>query len=475
MSPNINKYRYQSVTFDDVWNAHVVDYTDAQDLVFIDRILLHEVNSAFAFSRLAELQVEPFDSNRITAYEDHNTPTIYDMSSTDLGGRRQRYELKRNCDRYGIKIHSLGDSTQGIVHVAAPENGDIFPGDVVACCDSHTTTLGAFGCIPLGIGSTQIAEAMISQSIWIKKPDRLSVRLRGHLDPSVSVKDLALYMLSRFGSKFATGKYLDFTGESLAELSMAERATLCNMALEMGARSAWCSIDQTTINFYENRKMIVDLARLEHYLKRRRDFETGEDIFIDLGAVLPMMTWGTSPEHASVLDDNVPLRLEQPYTGPGEAEAARALRYMGLRPGQRLSGVSITDVFIGSCTNARYEDILEVAEILSGRQVSPDVHTLIVPGSSSVYRALENDGIVSILREAGADVRSLPGCSLCCGLNSDRLEGERRVVSTTNRNFEGRQGDGVRTHLASPRVAAVAALLGRIPTVKEFSELCMRE
>ena len=421
MSPNINKYRYQSVTFDDVWNAHVVDYTDAQDLVFIDRILLHEVNSAFAFSRLAELQVEPFDSNRITAYEDHNTPTIYDMSSTDLGGRRQRYELKRNCDRYGIKIHSLGDSTQGIVHVAAP------------------------------------------------------VRLRGHLDPSVSVKDLALYMLSRFGSKFATGKYLDFTGESLAELSMAERATLCNMALEMGARSAWCSIDQTTINFYENRKMIVDLARLEHYLKRRRDFETGEDIFIDLGAVLPMMTWGTSPEHASVLDDNVPLRLEQPYTGPGEAEAARALRYMGLRPGQRLSGVSITDVFIGSCTNARYEDILEVAEILSGRQVSPDVHTLIVPGSSSVYRALENDGIVSILREAGADVRSLPGCSLCCGLNSDRLEGERRVVSTTNRNFEGRQGDGVRTHLASPRVAAVAALLGRIPTVKEFSELCMRE
>ncbi|WP_399931107.1 3-isopropylmalate dehydratase large subunit [Streptomyces kanamyceticus] len=452
-----------------IWNAHVVRPMDSDsDLLYVDMQLLHEVNTPQAFDdlRAAGRRVRRPDLNVGT--EDHNTPTVaIDKVIRDPAGRRQTTMMRQNCEEFGIPLHRLGDDTQGIVHVIGPELGLCRPGMTIVCCDSHTTTLGAFGALAFGIGTAQVEHVLATQTLVSKRPRDMAVNITGHLRPGVTAKDLVLALIAQIGTGGGQGHVIEYRGEALRDLSMEARMTLCNMSVEAGSKAGLIAPDKMVYGYLKSCPGMPQSADWErevaHWETLRSDDDAvfDKEVTIDASTVLPHVSWGTNPGQSVALDGRVPSPLD--FDDPTERVAAeRALAYMELKPGMAMRDISVDTVFIGSCTNGRIEDLRAAATVLRDRKVARDVHLMIVPGSAKVRMQAIAEGLDEVFREAGADFRPAAGCSLCAALNEDRLRPGQRAASTSNRNFEGRQGKGSRTHLVSPPVAAATAVAGRL-------------
>jgi 3-isopropylmalate/(R)-2-methylmalate dehydratase large subunit len=450
-----------------VWDAHVVRSADGEpDLLYIDLHLLHEVTSPQAFDglRMAGRPVRRPDLTLAT--EDHNTPTDNLLTIADPVSRTQIETLRRNCAEFGIRLHPLGDAQQGIVHVIGPQLGLTQPGMTIVCGDSHTATHGAFGALAFGIGTSEVEHVLATQTLPQARPKTMAVTVTGELPPGVTAKDLILALIATVGTGGGRGHVVEYRGPAIERLSMEGRMTVSNMSIEWGAKAGMVAPDDTTFAYLEGRRYAPQGAQWERALDHWRSLRTDEgarfdtEVHLDAGTVAPFVTWGTNPGQGVPLDAAVPDPSD--FTDPAEAAAAeRALAYMDLRPGTALRDVSVDVVFVGSCTNGRLEDLRAAAEVLRGRKVADGVRMLVVPGSAAVREAAENEGLDKVFVEAGAEWR-FAGCSMCLGMNPDTLGPGQRSASTSNRNFEGRQGRGGRTHLVSPPVAAATAVTGRL-------------
>jgi 3-isopropylmalate/(R)-2-methylmalate dehydratase large subunit len=446
--------------FEKVWEAHVVRPAGAEApaALYVDLHLLHEVTSPQAFQELEDRGLGVRRPDRTFATMDHSTPT--DGGRPDPQAAAQMAALEANCGRWGIPLFPLGDARQGIVHVIGPELGLTLPGTTIVCGDSHTSTHGAFGALAFGIGSSEVAHVLATQCLLAEKPRTMAVTLWGALPPGVTAKDLILALISRIGTGGARGHVIEYRGPAVRALSMDERMTVCNMSIEAGARAGMIAPDEATFAYLEGRPHAPRGARWKDAVARWRGLATDEgalfdrEVQLDASQLEPMVTFGTNPGMA------VPVTSTVPET-EGQPALERALGYMGLRAGQPLAGQRIDVVFIGSCTNARLSDLRLAARVLAGRHVAAGVRALVVPGSRQVKLQAEAEGLDRVFREAGAEWRD-PGCSMCIAMNGDRLEPGQYAVSTSNRNFEGRQGPGGRTFLASPLTAAAAAVAGAI-------------
>ena len=456
-----------------VWNNHIVLKGDngEPDLIYIDLQLLHEVTSPQAFDglRLAGRALRRPDLTLAT--EDHNVPTegiktgaITEIN--DLISRTQVETLRKNAEEFGVRIHPMGDVEQGIVHVVGPQLGLTQPGMTVVCGDSHTATHGAFGAIAFGIGTSEVEHVMATQTLPLKPFKTLAINVSGELPDGVTAKDLILAIIAKIGTGGGQGHIIEYRGEAIEKLSMEARMTICNMSIEAGARAGMIAPDEVTFNYLKDRPHAPQGAdwdaAVEYWKSLRTDdgavFDTVVDI--DGSALTPFVTWGTNP------GQGVPLGASVPYPDEFAEESARAaaekaLDYMGLTPGTPLREIPIDTVFVGSCTNGRIEDMRAAAEVLKGRTIADSVRMLVVPGSARVREQAESEGLDDIFTAAGAEWRQ-PGCSMCLGMNPDQLKPGERSASTSNRNFEGRQGKGGRTHLVSPHVAAATAVVGRL-------------
>lgn len=449
-----------------VWDSHRVGgTTDGPDLLYIDLHLVHEATSAQAFDglRLARRPVRRPDLT--LAVEDHNVPTD-SLVITDPVSVEQVTTLRGNCAEHGIELFRHGDGQQGIVHVVGPELGAVQPGMTVVCGDSHTSTHGAFGALAFGIGTSDVEHVLATQTLALQRPRTMAVEFTGEPAPGVTAKDLMLTLLARIGANGANGHVLEYRGEAVRRLSMEGRMTMCNLSIEAGARAGLVAPDETTVAYLADRpRRPTGRAwqnALAHWETLRSDPGAVFDrtVTIDVGDLTPVVTWGTNPGQAVPLHDSVPD--PDTYTDPVEQAAARrALDYMGLTPGTPMRDIEVDTVFLGSCTNGRVEDLRSAAEVLRGRKVAPDVRMLVVPGSMRVREQAEKEGLHEVFLAAGAEWR-FSGCSMCLGMNSDRLPGRQRCASTSNRNYEGRQGRTARTHLVSPAVAAATAVAGRL-------------
>jgi 3-isopropylmalate/(R)-2-methylmalate dehydratase large subunit len=450
-----------------VWNAHVVRAADGEpDLLYIDLHLLHEVTSPQAFDGLRETgrQVRPPDLTLAT--EDHNTPTDNLLTIADPISRTQIEALRRNCAEFGVRLHPLGDANQGIVHVIGPQLGLTQPGMTIVCGDSHTATHGAFGALAFGIGTSEVEHVLATQTLPQIRPRTMAVTVTGSLAPGVTAKDLVLALIAQVGTGGGRGYVVEYRGPVVEKLSMESRMTVSNMSIEWGARAGLVAPDDTTYTYLEGRQYAPTGAAWERALDHWRTLPTDaaatfdREVVLDACAVVPFVTWGTNPAQGGPLDGAVP----NPADFADEAErvsASRALEYMALRPGTALRDVAIDVVFVGSCTNGRLEDLRAAADVLRGRKVADGVRMLVVPGSAAVRAAAEAEGLHDVFTSAGAEWR-FAGCSMCLGMNPDTLAPGQRSASTSNRNFEGRQGRGGRTHLVSPPVAAATAVVGRL-------------
>ena len=456
-----------------VWNNHIVLRGDngEPDLIYIDLQLLHEVTSPQAFDglRLAGRALRRPDLTLAT--EDHNVPTegiktgaITEIN--DLISRTQVETLRKNAEEFGVRIHPMGDVEQGIVHVVGPQLGLTQPGMTVVCGDSHTATHGAFGAIAFGIGTSEVEHVMATQTLPLKPFKTMAINVSGELPDGVTAKDLILAIIAKIGTGGGQGHIIEYRGEAIEKLSMEARMTICNMSIEAGARAGMIAPDEVTFNYLKDRPHAPQGAdwdaAVEYWKSLRTDdgavFDTVVDI--DGSALTPFVTWGTNP------GQGVPLGASVPYPDEFAEESARAaaekaLDYMGLTPGTPLREIPIDTVFVGSCTNGRIEDMRAAAEVLKGRTIADSVRMLVVPGSARVREQAESEGLDDIFTAAGAEWRQ-PGCSMCLGMNPDQLKPGERSASTSNRNFEGRQGKGGRTHLVSPHVAAATAVVGRL-------------
>ena len=456
-----------------VWNNHIVLKGDngEPDLIYIDLQLLHEVTSPQAFDglRLAGRALRRPDLTLAT--EDHNVPTegiktgaITEIN--DLISRTQVETLRKNAEEFGVRIHPMGDVEQGIVHVVGPQLGLTQPGMTVVCGDSHTATHGAFGAIAFGIGTSEVEHVMATQTLPLKPFKTMAINVSGELPDGVTAKDLILAIIAKIGTGGGQGHIIEYRGEAIEKLSMEARMTICNMSIEAGARAGMIAPDEVTFNYLKDRPHAPQGAdwdaAVEYWKSLRTDdgavFDTVVDI--DGSALTPFVTWGPNP------GQGVPLGASVPYPDEFAEESARAaaekaLDYMGLTPGTPLRVIPIDTVFVGSCTNGRIEDMRAAAEVLKGRTIADSVRMLVVPGSARVREQAESEGLDDIFTAAGAEWRQ-PGCSMCLGMNPDQLKPGERSASTSNRNFEGRQGKGGRTHLVSPRVAAATAVVGRL-------------
>ena len=456
-----------------VWNDHIVAHgsNGEPDLIYIDLHLLHEVTSPQAFDglRLAGRSVRRPDLTIAT--EDHNVPTegiktgaITEIN--DLISRTQVETLRKNAEEFGVRIHPMGDVEQGIVHVVGPQLGLTQPGMTVVCGDSHTATHGAFGAIAFGIGTSEVEHVMATQTLPLKPFKTMAINVSGELPDGVTAKDLILAIIAKIGTGGGQGHIIEYRGEAIEKLSMEARMTICNMSIEAGARAGMIAPDEVTFNYLKDRPHAPQGAdwdaAVEYWKSLRTDdgavFDTVVDI--DGSALTPFVTWGTNP------GQGVPLGASVPYPDEFAEESARAaaekaLDYMGLTPGTPLREIPIDTVFVGSCTNGRIEDMRAAAEVLKGRTIADSVRMLVVPGSARVREQAESEGLDDIFTAAGAEWRQ-PGCSMCLGMNPDQLKPGERSASTSNRNFEGRQGKGGRTHLVSPHVAAATAVVGRL-------------
>ena len=446
--------------FDKIWEAHVVKtIKDGPDVLFIDRQYMHEVTSPAAFEGLKQRCIKPLMPNRITAACDHNVPTInYKRPVDDPLSEAQIAALERNTQQFEIPFYGLGNPCNGILHVIGPELGLTQPGMTIVCGDSHTSTHGALGCIAFGIGTSEVETVTATQCLLQYKPRQMNIIVEGTLQKGVTSKDLALYLLYKYGTDFGTGFFIEFSGSTIKNLSVESRMTLCNMGIEMGARGALIAPDSRTIEYIKNTPNAPkdwDKA-VKHWQSLFSDSDAVFDKTIKVNAdeVPVMITYGTNPGMAMPIDGIIPDKSD-------DKKFVRALRYMGFSSGEKLIGKPIQNVFIGSCTNGRIEDFRLAAEIMRGRKVAEGVTVWIVPGSNHVLEQIKAEGLDTIFTNAGAEVR-LPGCSACLGMNADKISAGNYCVSTSNRNFEGRQGAGARTILASPITAALSAIKGKI-------------
>lgn len=451
-----------------VWDAHVVAHGEGSpDLIYIDLHLIHEVTSPQAFDGL-RLAGRGVRCPQLTlATEDHNVPTVdIDRPIADPVSRAQVEALRNNCAAFGVPLFSLGNQEQGIVHVVGPQLGLTQPGMTVVCGDSHTSTHGAFGALAFGIGTSEVEHVLATQTLPLKPSKTMAITLNGDLPEGVTAKDVILAVIARIGTGGGQGYVLEYRGSVIEGLSMEERMTICNMSIEAGARAGMIAPDDTTFAYLKGRPHAPkgedwDIA-VEYWRSLRTDdgAKFDAEVEIDASGLTPFVTWGTNPGQGAPLGAAVPNPVD--FDSDVEQTAAeRAINYMGLEPGMPLRDIAVDTVFVGSCTNGRIEDLRAVAEVIAGRQVAQDVRMLIVPGSVRVKEQAESEGLGEVFTEAGAEWREA-GCSMCLAMNPDKLQPGERAASTSNRNFEGRQGPGGRTHLVSPQVAAATAVVGRL-------------
>ena len=452
--------------FDKVWDSHVVSSVkNGPDILYIDKHLIHEVTSPQAFNVLEEKGIPLFRPNQVVATADHNVPTENQhLPIQDALSRKQVSQLTKNCEAHGVNLFGLGHPYQGIVHVIGPELGVTQPGMTMVCGDSHTSTHGAFGTIAFGIGTSQVAQVFASQCVLVDKPKSMRVVVSGKLHPAVEPKDVVLYVIAKLGTDAGTGYFVEFAGNVFEEMSMEGRMTVCNMSIEMGARGGMIAPDQTTFDYVSKREFAPKGEALEAKIAHWKSLPTDDgaafdaEHHFDAADIRPMITYGTNPGMGIKIADKIP--------SSDDASFVKSLEYMGLEADTFLLDMPISHVFIGSCTNSRIEDFRAAAAHIKGKQKSPDVAALIVPGSQQVAKQIVAEGLDQIFESAGFKLRQ-PGCSACLAMNDDKIPAGAYCVSTSNRNFEGRQGQGARTLLASPVTAAAAAVAGKIVDVSQ--------
>ena len=463
--------------FEKVWNSHVVTHNDdGTDLIYIDRHLLHEVTSPQAFEGLTAKGRKVRRTDLTLAVPDHNVPTTRDRLEfiKNDASRIQLSALKRNVSDFKVPYFELEDPRQGIVHVVGPEQGFTQPGMTIVCGDSHTATHGAFGAIAFGIGTSQVEHVLATQTLPMKRPKTMRIHLEGALAPGLTSKDLVMAIIGTVGTAGGTGHMIEYTGEAIRALSMEARMTVCNMSIEAGARGGMIAPDDTTFDYLEGRPMAPKGSLWEQAkaywktLKSDPGAHFDKEVSIDLTNLEPQVTWGTSPQQVIGINEAIPCpsELQDPVA---RATMERALDYMGLEPGECLADVEIQHVFLGSCTNGRIEDLRIAAKLTQGHQVKEGVRAMVVPGSGLVKQQAEEEGLHHIFQRSGWEWRE-SGCSMCVALNPDKVPAGERCASTSNRNFEGRQGPGARTHLVSPTTAALAAITGRFVDVRQHKE-----
>jgi 3-isopropylmalate/(R)-2-methylmalate dehydratase large subunit len=463
-----------------VWDSHVVARGEGTgsarepDLIYIDLHFIHEVTSPQAFDglRLAERNVRRPDLTIAT--EDHNVPTVdIDKPIADPVSRTQVETLRRNCAEFGIRLHPMGDAEQGIVHVIGPQLGLTQPGMTIVCGDSHTSTHGAFGALAMGIGTSEVEHVLATQSLSLQPFKTMAVNVDGEVPPGVTAKDIILAVIAKIGTGGGQGYVIEYRGSAIESLSMEGRMTICNMSIEAGARAGMVAPDETTYEYLRGRPhapsgALWEVAVAEWDRLRTDDgAEFDSEVYVDASSLSPFVTWGTNPGQGVPLSEAVPDPELMPDDGHRQ-DAEKALTYMDLRPGTPMRDINVDTVFVGSCTNGRIEDLRVVADVLRGRAVAPGVRMLIVPGSMRVRAQAESEGLGEIFTAAGAEWRQA-GCSMCLGMNPDQLSPGQRCASTSNRNFEGRQGKGGRTHLVSPGVAAATAVRGTLSAPADLS------
>ena len=461
--------------YDKLWNEHLIrSYDDGDSLIYIDRHFLHEVTSPQAFEGLKKKSLKPWRINANIATPDHNVPTTRDNEFSienieDNISKLQVVELDKNCNDFGIKQFNINSNNQGIVHVIGPELGLTLPGMSIVCGDSHTSTHGAFGCLAMGIGTSEVEHVLATQSLKVRKLKNMRINFEGSIQEGVSSKDIILYLIRTIGTAGGTGYAVEFAGSYIRNISMEARMTICNMSIEAGAKVGLVSVDDKTIEYVKKHSnleanLINDAIKKWKNLTTDKDAMFDKEIDIDVSKINPQVSWGTSPE--MVIDFNEKIPPSSIFSAEKRKSLDLAKNYMGLSDNQELSDLDFDKVFIGSCTNSRIEDLREAAEVLKGQKVSENIHeAIVVPGSGMVKEQAEKEGIHKIFIDAGFQWRA-PGCSMCLGMNPDQLSPYERCASTSNRNFEGRQGNLGRTHLMSPKMAALTAINGRI--VKEI-------
>jgi 3-isopropylmalate/(R)-2-methylmalate dehydratase large subunit len=462
--------------FDKIWDSHLIEtQDDGTSLIFIDRHMVHEVTSPQAFEGLRLTGRKVRHPELTLAVADHNIPTS-DRSNgiviTNEESRIQVEALEKNTKDFGVPYFAMDDIRQGVVHIVGPEQGFTLPGATIVCGDSHTATHGAFGSLAFGIGTSEVEHVLATQTLLQKKSKNMEVRVEGSLPPGVTAKDLILAIIGKIGTAGGTGCVIEFTGQAIMDLSMEGRMTVCNMAIEGGARGGLIAVDEKTINYVKGRPMSPKGAAWEaavEYWKTLKSDEGAvydETVIIKAEDLVPYVTWGTSPEDALPITAKVPSPAEARDAGKAGA-IERALKYMGLEAGTPLNEIEVDHVFIGSCTNGRIEDLRAAAAVAKGRKVADGMTAMVVPGSGLVKEIAEEEGLDQIFIDAGFDWREA-GCSMCLAMNDDRLAPGERCASTSNRNFEGRQGRDSRTHLVSPEMAAAAAITGKLTDVRDL-------
>ena len=461
--------------YDKLWNEHLIrSYDDGDSLIYIDRHFLHEVTSPQAFEGLKKKSLKPWRINANIATPDHNVPTTRGNEFSienieDNISKLQVVELDKNCNDFGIKQFNINSNNQGIVHVIGPELGLTLPGMSIVCGDSHTSTHGAFGCLAMGIGTSEVEHVLATQSLKVRKLKNMRINFEGSIQEGVSSKDIILYLIRTIGTAGGTGYAVEFAGSYIRNISMEARMTICNMSIEAGAKVGLVSVDDKTIEYVKKHSnleanLINDAIKKWKNLTTDKEAIFDKEIDIDISKINPQVSWGTSPE--MVIDFNEKIPSSSIFSAEKRKSLDLAKNYMGLSDNQELSDLDFDKVFIGSCTNSRIEDLREAAEVLKGQKVSENIQeAIVVPGSGMVKEQAEKEGIHKIFIDAGFQWRA-PGCSMCLGMNPDQLSPYERCASTSNRNFEGRQGNLGRTHLMSPKMAALTAINGRI--VKEI-------
>ena len=460
--------------FDKIWDAHVVKHSEGHpDVVYIDRHFIHEVTSPQAFDGLRKRGVKVFNTSRTTATADHNVPTKdQHLPIKEALSRHQVETLRKNCVEFGISLYDLGHPFQGIVHIIGPELGLTLPGMTIVCGDSHTSTHGAFGNIAFGIGTSEVEQVLATQCVLQYRPKRMKIEINGKLAKGVLAKDIILYIIAKISASGATGYFVEYAGDTIRSLSMEARMTICNMSIEMGARGGLIAPDETTFNYIKGREFAPKGEQYDRLVAQWRQLQSDPDaefdkvLKYDAADIGPMITYGTNPGMGIKVTDRIPTLAELKDISE-QTSFSKSLEYMGLEPGSQLLGKSVDYVFIGSCTNARIEDLRLVAEMVKGKKKASNVEVWVVPGSKQVEQQARKEGLDKIFEAAGFELRE-PGCSACLAMNEDKIPAGKYCISTSNRNFEGRQGPKSRTFLASPLSAAAAAITGKVTDVREL-------
>ena len=460
--------------YDKIWNEHLVyEQEDGTSLLFVDRHLIHEVTSPQAFEGLRNSRRKVRQPKLTLAVADHNVPTT-DRSKgiDDEESKIQVDTLDKNCNDFGVQLFGMNDKRQGIVHIIGPEQGFTQPGTVIVCGDSHTATHGAFGALAFGIGTSEVEHVLATQTLVQKKSKNFRINVNGELSLGVTSKDVILQIIGKIGTAGGTGYVIEYSGNLISSLSVEQRMTICNMTIEGGARAGLIQPDQKIFNYLKNKPMSPKKEKwdkaLEYWSKLNTDTGANFDKEINLDGkeIKPMVTWGTSPQDVVTIDGKIP-NPEQESDQDKRNSIERSLKYMGLKPDTKIKDIKIDKVFIGSCTNGRIEDLRDAAKILKDKKIANHVGAIVVPGSGLVKEQAEQEGLDKIFINSGFEWRE-PGCSMCLAMNADKLKPEERCASTSNRNFEGRQGRGGRTHLVSPAMAAAAAISGNLEDVRKY-------